>query len=333
MADPREPFGKPATQTPASSKQGGTVGTSGAKSLRAGAPPLNALTTEQQMKQRIALQASKFSLGALQDALHSIGFDDDEIEFRSHATTTHQDNVVSAVQFFDSPRRRAVVTLNLGLLAPQSLLPSYFQKVMARQAEDSLSGFLNFLSHHLLGDLVHGQFPERDSSLFASWPDTIDQLRSLLGVRTLSTVHFLFEQFYPELGVSVSRLAMSRTLRSRGVHLGQWKIGDGAVLGAISQTPVSGISVKLFADEAFTGYGKPWAQEAMARLTHRLFPVLTRQGLHLEVMLILRDQRNFMILAPKQYLGYVPLYGGVAKTEQPRSVRTIILWSGEIPVS
>ncbi len=310
MADPLEPFGKPAAHAPSPKQRPG-----------------------QRVQELITARARKFSLGALHDALHSIGYGDEEIEFRSHATTTHQDNVVAAVQFFESPRRCAVVTLNLGLLAAQSLLPSYFQRVLARQSENSLSGFLNFLSHHLLGDLVHGQFPERDTSLFASWPDTLDQLRSLLGVRTLSTVHFLFEQFYPELGVSVSRLVMERTLRSRGVHIGEWKIGDGAVLGSIAQVPVSGISVRLFADEALTGYGKPWSQEAVARLTQRLFPLLTRQGLHLEVMLILRDQRNFMILAPKQYLGYVPLYGGPVTTEQPRSVRTIILWSGEVPVS
>ena len=311
MADPRELPGQPASQ----------------------APFVQALSSVERMEERIAARATKFSLGALHDALQSIGYGEEEIEFRSHATTTHQDNVVAAVQFFESPRRRAVVTLNLGLLAPQSLLPSYFQRVLARQSDDSLSGFLNFLSHHLLGDLVHGQFPERDTSLFACWPATLDQLRSLLGVRTLSTVHFLFEQFYPELGVSVSRLVMERTLRSRGVHIGEWKIGDGAVLGSIAHVPVSGISVKLFADDALTGYGKPWSQEAVARLTQRLFPLLTRQGLHLEVMLILRDQQNFMILAPKQYLGYVPLYGGLTTTEQPRSVRTIILWSGEIPVS
>ena len=311
MADPRELPGQPASQ----------------------APFVQALSSVARMEEQIAARATKFSLGALHDALQSIGYGDEAIEFRSHATTTHQDNVVAAVQFFESPHRRAVVTLNLGLLAPQSLLPSYFQRVLARQSDDSLSGFLNFLSHNLLGDMVHGQFPERDTSLFASWPATLDQLRSLLGVRTLSTVHFLFEQFYPELGVSVSRLVMERTLRSRGVHIGEWKIGDGAVLGSISQVPVSGISVKLFADDALTGYGKPWSQEAVARLTQRLFPLLTRQGLHLEVMLILRDQQNFMILAPKQYLGYVPLYGGLTTTEQPRSVRTIILWSGEIPVS
>ena len=332
MAGPRETSGKPALDAPLSKTRSSTV-SGGTKPSGGGTPPGKSLSPEQRIQEQIAARATRFSLGALRDALHSIGYGEEDIEFRSHATTAHQESVVSGVQFFDAPRRRAVVTLNLGLLAPQSLLPSYFQRVLARQADDSLSGFLNFLSHHLLGDLVHGQFPERDASLFSSWPDSLDQLRSLLGIRTLSTVHFLFEQHYPELGVSVSRLVMSRTLRTRGVHLGFWKMGDGAVLGSMAQTPVSGVSVKLFADDSQTGHGKPWAQEAVARLKQRLFPLLMRQGLHLEVMLVLRDQRSFMILAPKQFLGYVPLYGGPTGIDAPRSVRTIILWSGEIPVS
>lgn len=315
MAEPRAPKGKPGSLASAPKSRG------------------SAAPSAQQMRELIVAKATQFSLGALHDALRSIGYGDEEIEFRSHATTTHQDSVVAAVQFFDVPRRRVVVTLNLGLMAPQSLLPSYFQRVLAHQTEDSLSGFLNFLSHHLLGELVQGQFPERDPSLFASWPDTLDQLRSLLGIRTLSTVHFLFEQFFPELGVSVSRLVMTKTMRARGVHLGEWKTGDGAVLGAIAETPVFGISVRLFSDEAVTGTGKPWAEEAVTRLLQRLFPLLSKRGVHLEVMLILRDQRNHMILAPKQYLGYAPLYAGPGKPEQPRSVRTIILWSGEIPTS
>ena len=285
------------------------------------------------MEEVIAARAHRFTVGALLDALHSIGYEDEQIEFRSHATTTHQSAVVSAVTFAAPPQRRVVVELNLGLLAPQSLLPSYFHRVLDRQAEGALSGFLNFLSHRLLGSLVEGQFPERDPSLFPVWPDTLEDLRSLLGTRTLSTMHWLCEQIFPELGVSVSRSVLSRTIRSRGIQVGQWGFGDGAVLGSIAKIPVSGITVKLFADEAMTGCGEPWSKEANQRLFQRLFPLLARQGIHLEVALILRDQQTFMILEPNQFLGYMPLYGGAGAAPHIRSARTIILWSGEVPSS
>lgn len=139
-------------------------------------------------------------------------------------------------------------------------LPFLLPVVLARQSDDSLSGFLKFLSHHLLGDVDLAQFPSAIRPCLRA-----GQIRSTNFVvcsqnGSFRPYIFCRSSSIQELGLSVSRLVMERTLRSRGVHIGEWKIGDGAVLGSISQVPVSGISVKLFADDALTGYGKPWSQ-------------------------------------------------------------------------
>lgn len=277
----------------------------------------------------ITARARHFALGALIDALHSIGYADEQIEFRSHATSTHQDCVVESVQFSRSPRR-ATVVLNLGLLSPQSLLPSYFRAVIDTQSESGLLDFLGFFAHRLLRGSVNSQHPERNEEYFPDWQSTLAQLRSLLGMRSLSTVHSVFALCYPELGVSVERTLMSRPVRTRGVRLGRWALGDGAVLGELAQVPVAGIAVRLFCDEPLTYCGRPWAREAEERLHAQIFPVLAHYGLYLRVSLILRDQRSFFVLRPDEFLGYAPLYGG-PQAAAPRSVRTIILWNDEVP--
>lgn len=285
------------------------------------------------MQQAISARARRFALAALLDALHALGYSDDEIEFQSHATSTHQASVIDAVRFTAPPHRRVTVVLNLGLLAPQSPLPSYFQQVLDRQVDGSLSGFLNFFSHHLLAQSAHGQFPERDGELFASWSGTLADVRSLLGLRTLTALHWVFDALYPELGVSVQRVVMSRPVYARSTRLGPWQLGDGAVLGGQAQVPVSGVAIKLFCDESTGGTGEPWPKEAERRLRSLAFPLLAGHGIHLQVSLILRDQRSFLVLRPQEFLGYTPLYSGPTATPPTRSARTIILWSGEVPDS
>lgn len=287
----------------------------------------------ERMQRAISERAHRFGLAALLDALQALGYSEDEIRLSSHATTAHQASLVHAVQFAAPPQRRVQVVLNLGLLAPQSPLPSYFQQVISRQSEGALTGFLNFFAHHLLTLSVSAQFPERSLALFPSWPQAVSDVRRLIGLRTTYALHWIFDQIYPELGVAVQRLVMSRTVSTRTTRLGPWAIGDGATLGGQTQVPVSGIAIRLFADDAVSGTGQPWPKEAERRFHEQIVPLLAGHGIHLQVALVLRDQQNFFVLRPREFLGYAPLYAGPTAKPAGRSVRTIILWNGEIPSS
>lgn len=64
-----------------------------------------------------------------------------------------------------------------------------------------------------------------------------------------------------------------------------------------------------------------------------MLPLLAGHGIHMQVALVLRDQQNFLVLRPREYLGYVPLYSGPTAKLPTRSARTIILWNGEVPSS
>lgn len=280
----------------------------------------------------LVADAQRYDLAALRRALAGLGYSDDDIEYRSNQTSCHQSSVVAAVELLRAPRRRAVVSVNLGLLGPQSPLPSYFQKTLDRQADGSLSAFLNFFADRLLRADIAGIFPERDPALFADFGQTRRQILSLLGLRAPSTVHALAQGVFPELEVGVRRTVLMRPIRTRGMIVGEWALGDGAVCGGVSTAPVSALALTLVCDHAETGTGEPWARAAERRLRTALFPLLARSGLFLRVTLVLRDVSSFLVLAPEQHLGYEPLYGGEGPVEpHTRTARTVVLWSGEVP--
>lgn len=272
----------------------------------------------------------QYDLAALVMELRGLGYADEAIEFRSNQTRIHKSAVVESLVFQDDPRR-AIITVNLSLLGPQSPLPTYFQQILEEPGQSSLAAFLNFFSHRLVRADVLGMFPEKDPSLFRDFMRTRRQLLSLLGLRSLSIVHWIFQSHFPELPVNVRRTVLQQPVRTRGMVLREWMLGDGSVFGGVATAPVSAVAVKLYCDEPLTGEGEPWARAAQRRLHEAIFPTLAGHGLFLEVALVLRDLSSFMILAPEQYLGYEPLHPGESPPEpQRRSCRTVILWSGEV---
>ncbi len=287
---------------------------------------------DQALEARIAAAASRFDVQALRELLGSLGYQDNDIEYRSHPSTLQQSAAVAAITFVKSPRRHVIVAVNLGWLAPQTPLPNYFQRIFHQQSEPILEQFLNFFAHHLLRADTASSFPERDRALFADWNKTRGELRSLLGLRSLSTIHWVFGLVYPEMEVAVRRSVLQRTVRTRGMVLGTWAMGDGAACGGVAQVPVSAVAVTLLCDEAVTGAGRPWASEAAARLHDQAFAALFAHGSFLHVLLVLRDQSSFMVLNNDRYLGYEPIAeSGNPPLRERKLARSIVLWSGEVP--
>lgn len=292
------------------------------------------LASVAQREQELSLIATRLDVVALREALLGLGYSDTEIEYRSHKSTVHRSRVVESVTFLPPPRRRAVVTLNLGLLAAQSALPSYFQQILDQQEDESLTAFLNFFSHRLLRGAVLASFPERDTSLFADYWVTRCHLLNLSGKRSLSTVHWLFCRVFPELEVAVRRTVLRRPVRARSMLLGAWGLGDGAVCGGVSYVPTSATAVSLYCDDPVTGDHRPWPLVASERLRQEVFELLHAHGVFLEVSLVLRDQETFLMLAPDQYLGYQPIRPDSTRapeTRQAATARTVVLFSGEVP--
>lgn len=280
----------------------------------------------------VVRHAKRFDLAALFDVLSWLGYREDEIELRSHDTTLQQSAVVESVHFQHAPRKRVIVTLNLGWLASQSALPNYFRKILDEQQGQSATEFLGFFAHLLLSAGYKSSFPEQDRFLFSDWNRARAELRSLLGIRSLSTIHWVFAMCFPEMETAVQRAILLRTLRTRGMVLGEWSIGDGTSCGGLTEIPVSGVGITLICNEPASPLGVPWASEATRRLREDVFPVLAAHGLFLRILLVIRDQQSFMILQPDQFLGYEPISSAsLPKVRLRKNTRTVVLWNGEVP--
>lgn len=286
---------------------------------------------ENKMEAAIVAKAQRFDIAALLCALTSLDYREVDIEYRSHLTTLHHVGLVHSIEFIKKPRRYVIVTVNIGLLATQNPLPSYFLSVLERQGNESLELFLNFFSHRLLQSQALGLYPERDRNIFPDFHLTRRNLLALLGCKTPSTLHWLFQHAFPELEVALRRGTQQRAINTQNVTLGGTEFGDGSAFGAVTHIPVPSVEVTLFCDEPTSGTGEPWGREAQRRLRLWIFPLIFDLGLFLTVILVFRDQPSWVVLQPDRYLGYQPIYSE-AQTTAPKQVRRVVLFNNELTI-
>lgn len=256
------------------------------------------------LEQKVADRARQFTLPALIDVLHFLGYSDDDIEWKSEFSLSHRSSLVERIEFILLPRRLACVTLNIGLLAAQSPLPSYFLKIAESHHSDTFNEFIGYFDHVLLRERARALYPERDLRVLPSWPRTLQRLFRLLGRRAPATLHWLFKQVYPELGVRVSRSLARQPLATDGVKLGSAVLGNNCSFGGTASVPVGGILVTLYCEETHTPTGVPWAIEASSRLEKQVLYALRDLELHLSVNLIFFERQTWAELSDDQYLGY-----------------------------
>lgn len=267
---------------------------------------------------RLQDEASSFDLRALVDVLLRDGYTEDRIELRSHRSTVHQGTLVHAVKLEKEPERRAVISLNVGLLAIQSPLPSFFLALVDQLDQEPFAEFIAWFDDRLLKARLAGLFPERDEGLLPGWDRAARDRLRLLRMTSPSTLHWLFRVVYPELEVTVRRGTTRRRVRSDGILLGTTVLGEGAAMGGYANVPTGGYEVTLFGSTDLSAAGVPWAIEAPRRLHRTILPLLGDVPFQLRVILTLRDQSGFAHLEAKpgvsaatllaaSYLGYDPL--------------------------
>jgi hypothetical protein len=279
-----------------------------------GPPPL-----EQRIRERIR----SFDLPALLELLARMGYGEADIEYRSHRTNVHQGHLVHDIQFLPPPRKRVVLTVNVGLLSVQSLLPSFLLQALERQDNERMERFLGYFDHLLLRARVAGLHPERDESLMPGWEGTALHRLRLLRPTSPSTLHWLFSRLYPEAEISVRREVRRQQVSATQLRLGATALGDSASMGGFAYVPTGGVEVAIHCDEPWCGTGTPWAVEAPRRLHTRLLPVLSEQTLLLTVLLVLRDHESHARIEDDSFLAYDPLVFGEDDAQR------IVLFSGD----
>lgn len=268
-------------------------------------------------------RAREFSLPALLDILYFLNYRSEDIEYRSHMSQARPSSLIHSVQFLGDEygasafpggrparhgRRKVIVTVNLGLLSVQTPLPSYLLKFAESLEGEALIDFLGYFDHHLIKRRAMSLYPERDRTVFADWAEAQSELLQMTGIAAPSTLFWLCERIYPELGVRVERSTAQKPLRAQGAILGHAVLGEGCAFGATTSVPVGGIDITLYSDETQSPTGIPWPKEAARRMHKQLFKVIGGSELYLRVYLVMMQQENWLELGSDRFLGYEPMW-------------------------
>ncbi|MBM7118732.1 type VI secretion system baseplate subunit TssG [Archangium primigenium] len=270
------------------------------------AMPLELTPTEA----RIVARAREFDLGPLLRLLDAEGYPSESILFESNPESVSAASLVEAVTFHAVPHRRVVVTLNLGLLGANALVPSYFLEVAEQSHNpDAFFDFIRFFDHRLLEEFVRALHPERDSARFGDWERTKGFYFRMTGVGSVATLQWLFQLYFPELRAWVTPQAFRHTTSGHGLRTGLAPLDGSAALGNTYTTEAAGFRVELHADSESDARGEDWPWVVERRLAAHLWPLLSPLRLRLEVGLSVAAHAQWARLTQRTFLGYERLQG------------------------
>lgn len=239
---------------------------------------------EEALEERIARQAKRFDLKPLLDLLLSRGYSREELLFES----THEgsaSSIIESVQFKKNPRH-VLITLNVGLLGDNTLLPSYFFQVMEKSADpDRFFDFIRFFDHRLIENYLRAIYPEEDPAAYRDWPQIQRSFFKMLGLGSVSTLSWLTKLCFPDLRTSVTRRSFSSATASHAFRTGQSSLDGTGIIGRVYESDAAGFVVDLFAEEEIDAYGRPWPNVVRARLNDRVLPLLNPHRIPLLVRL------------------------------------------------
>ena len=281
------------------------------------------------LERKILKRVHAFDIISLLRLLMSMGYRPEEVRFKGHNSICSQSGLIHHITFHREPVKEAVLTLNLGLLSAQSPLPSYFRKRM----EGGLAGghrfeqFIGYFDHHLIRDYICNLYPEINGFYFPSYELTKRRYLEMLDLKSLTSLHWLFQAVFPEIGVAVEKALISREMETVPIRLGKNALGSDAVFGSKARAPISGRRVTLISEEDITDTQVPWPAEIKDRLIGLVFPILRPTGIDLEINLVLKSQKRWARLHSGTYLGYDRIRDG------GESYRRIRIFKGHIDES
>jgi hypothetical protein len=308
--------------------------------------------TLRELQERVTARAREFDLVALVRLLRAHGYGPGQIRYESHRKLGSARSLVERVHFSSdgevaqrtavAPSDRVTITVQLGLLGGQGLLPSYFDDVLRESHEPQrMLAFLRFFDHRLIESYLRHVMPEDDKTLFADLAALRSTLRSLLHLRSISSMQWLFQQVFPELGVHVTRRGLPVQNEGFGAQTGRSKLDGGSVLGPRYEAESAGLAVCLSAVHEHHDHGERWHDLARERLQTRILPYLAPLAVPLLVELAL-PHRAAALVEPELYewdqdptqLGYERLLGQVPGARWPaRDHATCVRireWEGKV---
>ncbi|QFY41261.1 hypothetical protein F6R98_00400 [Candidatus Methylospira mobilis] len=277
-------------------------------------------------EQRIAQDIRRFDPISLLQVLVYHGYSLDDILFISNDSTCSQSRLINSIKFRRN-QKKAVITLNLGLLGGQSLLPSYFFKQVdyGKIEARKFAEFFGYFDDRLLRRFLFAVYPEFDAAHYERGrePPRNNEIFTLK-LNNPFVLHWLLQLVCPELQVRVEKAVLERRVELGAIILGEARLGYESVFGKKLAQTVPGLRITLIADEENCNAGKPWPKEIDSRLQKLIFPLLRAVGIDLEIWLVIRTKVGWLRLAQGAHLGYENI-----RSDKPR-FRRIRIFAGRL---
>ncbi len=277
-------------------------------------------------EERVRQRARAFSLGPLIDLLVAHGYRRDQLLFESNREGGAT-SLVHAIEF-RAGGAEVLITVNLGLLGDNTLLPSYFlREVESSRDPQRFYDFIRFFDHCLIENYVRASWPEHDPDIFGDYALLCTAVLKLIGLDSVSSVHWLVQSAFPELGVRVTRGAFPSATGSHACRTGLSRLDGSSVIGRVYETEAQGFLIDLVTDEEAYDRHHNWAAIVRSRLNERCLPVLAPFRLPLRVVLTVLSHASWARLESLRaktsgYLGYDRIRA------DEDSQHSVVIWSG-----
>lgn len=227
--------------------------------------------------------------------LERMGYPRAQLIFQSNTSEKSSSSVVDSVEFRDD--HRVVVTLNLGLLGAEGLLPTYFiQRASQLDALDELYAFARYFDHGLIGSMVRSLDPEGPRGAYRDIEEMKRSYLRLIGLSSASGMQWLLQRCFPETVVRVQRSLLERIDTGFAAQPGGQLDGVG-VIGGSYASAAAGLVADLIVEDEVDDRGRPWLSSFEPRLTEKVLPIIAPEATPLEIRLLVLDYRRFAAVA------------------------------------
>jgi hypothetical protein len=259
---------------------------------------------------KVSERARRFGLKALLDLLAARGYARESILFQGNPEGSAT-SLVHAVEFPAARGGpRVLITVNLGLLGDNSLLPSYFlREIEYSRDPERFYDFIRFFDHRLIENHVRAVWPEDDTRVYGDYAFMQRALLQFAGFSSVSSLHWFVQLLFPELRVRVSRGAFAAATSSHAFRTGQSRLDGSSVIGRLYESEAQGFLVELVTEEEIDDRGRSWANVLRDRIAQRVMPVLGPFRIPLAIVLRVLSHASWARLeadhgSSEGYLGY-----------------------------
>ncbi|MEE2902069.1 MAG: hypothetical protein VYC39_07045 [Myxococcota bacterium] len=280
------------------------------------APPRNSIRQLSERERRDELQvqiskkARKFELLPLIRVLNSIGYSFDDIIWKSNRDSANANSIIESVDFSLSKQKLVSVCVTRGLLGADSLLPSYFHRLVNQMVDpEPFYEFIHFFEHGLIREFVLSIYPQLNQKVTGDWANLKASYLGMNGVSSISTLTWLFQLYFPELVVKVKRQNVSDSTDSYAFRTGTNTLDGTGIVGNMYAAQVQGFRITMLAQDERNDVGQLWPHVVRHRLHGHLASLLEKFRLHLTVELEIQQHETWASIQQSGFLGYDRIRG------------------------